>query len=83
MTKYKETHTKYMVSIEDHMKLVNELRTKEENYNKRLNERKKELYTLNQSHLKRVKEKDETIQQVEALTHHNADLLRIHPDLGQ
>lgn len=83
MTKYKETHTKYMISIEDYMKLVNELRTKEENYNKRLNERKKELYTLNQSHLKRVKEKDEAIQQVEALTHHNADLLRIHADLGQ
>jgi chromosome segregation ATPase len=83
VTKYKDTHRKYEVSIGDHVKLLNELRTKEENHNKRLNERKKELHTLTQSLHKRIKEKDEAIQQVETLTHENANLCRIHADLGQ
>lgn len=83
VTKYKDTHGKYEVSIGDHVKLLNELRAKEENHNKRLNERKKELHTLTQSLHKRIKEKDEAIQQVETLTHENANLCRIHADLGQ
>ena len=81
--KYRETHAKYESLVEAHMKMVNEFRAMEESYNKRLNDRKKEICTLNQSLLKRIKEKDEAIQQIETLTQENAELLQIHADLAQ
>ena len=83
MAKYRHTHERCTHLVEKQIKLVEELRNSEEKYNKRLNDRKDEIRSLNQSLHKRVREKEEAIRQAENLIKENACLLKVHAELGE
>lgn len=83
MTKYRDTHQRYLDVVGKQAKLMDNLRDSEERHNKRLVEKRREICGLNQSLHNRIQEKDEAIRQIEYLTKENADLLKTHADLGE